>query len=68
MSWCGAVPYTADLEGSALLLRVSADGSAWEAFLSPHEAGDERRLRAAADALCAGTHGTEKGLFYNILK
>ena len=55
--WAGLVPYTADAQGSALLLCVSVDGSEWEAFLSPHDGGEEARLRAAVAALCAGTQG-----------
>ena len=55
--WAGLVPYTADAQGSALLLCVSADGSEWGAFLGPHDGGEEARLRAAVAALCAGTQG-----------
>ena len=55
--WAGLVPYTADAQGSALLLCVSADGSEWGAFLGPHDGGEEARLRVAVAALCAGTQG-----------
>ena len=56
-SWAGLIPYTADAQGSALLLCVSADGSEWEAFLGPHDGGEEARLQAAVAALCVGTQG-----------
>ena len=55
--WAGLVPYTADAQGSALLLCVSVDGSEWGAFLGPHDGGEEARLRAAVAALCVGTQG-----------
>ena len=55
--WAGLVPYTADAQGSALLLCVSADGSEWDAFLGPHDGGEEAQLEAAVTALCAGTQG-----------
>jgi len=55
--WAGLVPYTADAQGSALLLCVSADGSEWDAFLGPHDGGEEAQLEAAVAALCAGTQG-----------
>ena len=42
--WAGLVPYTADAQGSALLLCVSADGSEWDAFLGPHDGGEEAQL------------------------